>query len=107
MIWWGIVAVLSEIPLVIFWWNKITQHVKFSFPTKEITKYSFATIVFVLVYFITSDFIIIYKISIYEFLPGLIIQMIICVSVYMSITFFIDKKTRNIVSKILSEIKSL
>jgi len=106
VIWWGIVAILSEIPLVIFWWNKIRQHAKFSFPTKEIIKYIFATIVFVLVYFITSDFIIIYKTSIYEFLPSLIIQVIICISVYISITYLIDKKTRNIVSKILSEIKS-
>jgi hypothetical protein len=107
VIWWGIVAVLSEIPLVIFWWNKIRHHAKFSFPTKEITKYSFATIVFVLVYFITSDFIIIYKTSIYEFLPSLIIQVIICISVYISITYLIDKKTRNLVSKILREIKLL
>jgi len=91
VIWWGIVAVLSEIPLVIFWWNKIHKHAKFSFPTKEITKYSFATIVFVLVYFITSDFIIIYKTSIYEFLPSLIIQVILCVSIYISITYLIDK----------------
>ena len=105
VIWWGIVAVLSEIPLVIFWWNKIRHHAKFSFPTKEIIKYSFATIVFVLVYFITSDFIIIYKTSIYEFLPSIIIQVIICISVYISITYLIDKKTRSLVSKILSEIK--
>jgi len=105
--WWAIVGILSEIPLVIFWWNKINQQHKFSFPTKEISKYSLATIVFVLVYFITSNFIINYKISIYEFLPGLFIQLIICVSIYIAITYLIDKKTRNIVSKILSEIKSL
>jgi len=103
--WWGIAAILAEIPLVFFWWKKIYEQVEFSFPTKEITKYSFATIVFVLVYFITSDFLITYETSIYKFLPGLILQVIICVSVYISITYLIDKKTRNIVSKILNEIK--
>ena len=107
VIWWGIVAILSEIPLLIFLGNKINQRAKFSFPIKEITKYILATIVFVLVYFVTSDFIINYEISIYKFLPGLIIQFIICISVYISITYLIDNKTRNLVSKILNEIKLL
>ena len=106
MTWWGFVAIFSEIPFVIFWWNQIRKYTKFSLPIKEITKYSFATIIFVLVYFVTSDFIIDYKISIYEFLPGLFIQMIICASIYLSITFLIDKKTRIIVSKVVKEIRS-
>jgi O-antigen/teichoic acid export membrane protein len=105
VIWWGMVAIISEIPIVIFWWRKIHQHVKFPFPAKEISKYSLATIIFSLVYWLTSDFIINYKISIYEFLPGLIIQMLICVGIYFAVTYLIDKKTRNIVSKIFQEIK--
>jgi len=67
-------------------------------------KYSGATLVFIFVYYITSDFIIIYKESIFDFLPGVILQSIICIGVYLAITYAIDKKTQKLFKSIIQEL---
>ena len=106
VIWWGITAILTEIPSVIFWSIQVRKQIKFSFPFIEISKYSLSTLAFVIVYFLTSDFIIQYEISIYDFFPRLLLQMIICVGVYVGMTYIIDKKTRLLISKIIKELKT-
>ncbi len=106
VMWWGITAIITEIPFVIFWSIQVRKQVKFSFPIIEISKYSLSTLAFVIVYFLTSDFIIQYEISIYDFFPRLLLQMIICAVVYVGIIYMIDKKTRLLISKIIKELKT-
>jgi len=106
VIWWAFSALISEIPFTFYWWFKTQKHIKFPFPAIEITKYCLASVAFVIVYFLTSEFIIKYQISIYDFLPGLIIQFMICAATYIAITYLIDKKSRNLIKAIMNEIIS-
>jgi len=102
--WWALLAVSYEIPLTVYIWMASRKHLKFSFPYSHILKYIGATIAFVLVFQITSNSIINYEISIYDFLPSLLAQLLICVSIYLTITNLIDEKTRKLFKAILSEI---
>jgi len=101
--WWAIFALALEIPFFAYWWVKMKKFIVVSLPLQNIAKYVGATFVFILVYFLSSDFLIKYEVSIYDFLPGLLIQFIICVAIYLSITYLVDKKTRILFKAIIRE----
>jgi hypothetical protein len=104
--WWTFIMVVLQIPFFIYALIQIKKYIVFSIPTITVLKYIFATMMFVIVFLFTSESIINYKISIYEFLPSLIIQLILCIGVYALITFLIDKNTQKLFKLIISEIKS-
>jgi len=106
VIWWALASLIIEIPFVIHLGIHVRKHVQFKFPIIRISKYIAATFAFVFVFFITSDLIITYQISIYDFLPGVILQFILCVGIYIGISYIIDNKTRSLIKSILSEIYS-
>lgn len=106
VMWWAILALSLEIPFVIIFLLQVRKHVKFSFPIINIGKYTGSTLAFVGIFFLTSDSLIQYHISIFEFLPGVIIQLALCSGIYLLITFVIDQKTRILFKSIILEIKS-
>jgi len=101
---WAIVLLAIELPFFGYFWTLIKKNISFSFPYVNVAKYSGATLVFIFVYYVTSDFIIIYKESIFDFLPGVILQSIICIGVYLAITYAIDKKTQKLFKSIIQEL---
>jgi len=103
VIWWATITLSLEIPVLIFIGNRVRKTIKFLFPYYETVKYCGATLAFIIVFSFTNDFIIEYHISIYDFLPGLFLQLGICVSIYLGITYIIDKKTRNLFAAIIQE----
>ena len=102
--WWAVIGFLIEIPITTYVWLKSKKFINFSIPYKNTLKYLGATVAFSLVYVFTSDFIINYEISIYKFLPSLILQLGICVSIYLVLTYVIDNKIRILYKSILNEI---
>ena len=104
--WWALASASLEIPFLIYMWIYTQKHIKFSFPFINSAKYVGATLVFMLVFVFTSESIITYHISIYDFLPGLILQLALCIGIYLGITYLIDSKTRNLFKAILVEITS-
>jgi O-antigen/teichoic acid export membrane protein len=102
--WWALAVLVTEIPFFIYRWIRTQEFVKLSFPIKQAAKYSGATFVFIGIFLLTSDSIIKYEISIYDFLPGLILQLAICIGIYLLITYLIDQKTRILFKGILNEI---
>lgn len=102
--WWAIVAFVSFIPVSVYLWYQVRKLVTFSFPYTSVAKFSIASVASGIVFFATSDYIITYEQSIYDFLPGLLLQAAICVGVYLGITFLIDSKTRNLFKSILKAI---
>ena len=76
----------------------------FLFPFSNAAKYVGATIGFILVYLLTSEFIITYEESIFDFFPGIIFQAVICIGVYLAITYVIDKKTRKLFKSVIQEL---
>lgn len=103
--YWALMALGFEIPLLLFLSIKITRNTIFRFPFKDILKYFLATIIFSIFFLLTSEQILNYEISIYEFLPTLLIELFLCVLIYFVITITIDKKTRNLTKSIIKEIK--
>jgi len=101
--WWAILGLSIEVPLFIFMWIIMSKNTKISFPYANSLKYIAATIAFVIIYLITSESLIIYNQSIYVFLPGVILQLAICIGVYLAITYLIDKRTRTLFKSIMNE----
>lgn len=103
--WWSTVSFILQIPFLIYAWILVQKNIKFSIPYESILKYTVATISLAIVFFLTSESIVNYEPSIYNFLPSLILQLGICIGVYLLITYVIDKKTRMLIKSILSEFK--
>jgi len=101
---WALVGLVLEIPPTILMWFYAKKHAKFSFPYSSTIKFLGGTLLFSLVFFITSDYIINYEISIYEFLPSLLLQLAICIVIYFAITYTIDKQTRLLFHSIIKEL---
>ena len=103
--WWAIIGLGIELSLTIFLWIYSTKFVKISFPVKNTLKFIFVTLIFALVFLFTSDSIIKYEQSIYKFLPLVILQLAICIVIYLGITYSIDKETRSLFKSMIKEIK--
>ena len=104
VIWWVTIALAWEIPFFIYLIIKVKKFTNFSFPFVETGKYIGSTLLFILAFFLLSDSIINYEISIFKFLPSLILQLAICIAIYLLTTYVIDKKTRIFFKTILDEL---
>jgi len=101
---WAYVVVFIEIPFFVFMLVLVQKTVKFSFPYMNTLKYALTTILFGIVYFYTSDLLIVYEERIFDFIPGFVVQLAICVGLYLSITYATDRRTRVLFSSIIHEI---
>ncbi len=104
--WWTVISLTLQIPFFIYAWILVKKHVKFSFPYVNTLKYIAGTILFTIVFLLTSGFVINYHRSIYDFLPGLILELAICMGVYLATTYIIDKQTRILFKSVLNEFGS-
>lgn len=100
--WTGISLILS-IPFLIYSVLLVKKQMKFSLPYIELLKYSLGVISMAIVFLFTSDFIIFYEISIYEFLPGVFVEFILCLFTYLGVTYLIDNKTKVLFRAIVIE----
>jgi O-antigen/teichoic acid export membrane protein len=96
---WVTIALIIEVPYLIFIWIVLHKKTSICFPYVNCIKYLGATIAFMLVFWNTLEHFIMYYESIFDFLPSLIFQMIICISIYFGITYIIDKNTRKLFIK--------
>ena len=103
--WWSMIGLVIQIPFLVYAWIMTRKHVGMSLPITSIFKYSLSTLAFMIVFLLTSKQIITYQKSIYEFLPNVILELGICMSVYLLITVLIDTKTRILFKSIIYEIK--
>jgi len=104
--WWVMIGLFIEIPTSIFLWTYSAKYVKLSFPIVNSIKYLLGMLGFVIFFVLTSDLVLNYEPSIYDFLPSLLLEFALCVSIYLGLTYLIDKDTRNLFKSILNEIKT-
>lgn len=102
--WWAIIGLGIELPMTICIWIYSKKFAKFTLPVKNTIKFIGATLIFCAVFLSTSEYIINYEPSIYKFLPSLILQLAICVGIYIGITYIIDKETKSLFNSILKEV---
>lgn len=104
IILWAFISLLIEIPNFSFYLFIVKRKIGFIIPYVSVLKYMIGTGGLVLIYSLTSPILITYHESIFDFLPGLILQLILCVIVYVGILYSIDSKTRKLSNAILDEI---
>jgi len=101
---WALIGLFFlELPYFVVMLIYVNKNKQMKFPYLQSLKYIGATVAFVLIFVLTSEKIINYQESIYDFLPSFLAQLAMCVSVYIGITYSIDKNTRKIFSGIISE----
>jgi hypothetical protein len=104
VIYWSIIFLVVQIPFTVYLYKLIKKSFKSILDLKAVTKYFLATfIVFIPMYFLTENFLQ-YKISIFEFLPELMVYVVIGIIGYLGLTYLIDSKTRLLFKAILNEI---
>jgi O-antigen/teichoic acid export membrane protein len=105
LIYWAILAVILEIPIVIYAIFIFHKKIHLKNDYRYILKYTFASVIsFGGVYIIMKD-IIEFNTKIIEFLPQVLVFVIISVLIYIGITYAIDNKTRLLVKSITEGVK--
>jgi O-antigen/teichoic acid export membrane protein len=102
--YWALIGFLIEAPYAIFLWIKLKKITKINFPYASAIKYLTSTGIFMLVFWLTSEKIIIYHTSIFDFLPTLILQFLVCLCVYVGFTYLIDNKFRFLLKSVIQEL---
>ncbi|QUC64458.1 hypothetical protein NsoK4_08530 [Nitrosopumilus sp. K4] len=100
---WAIIGVVIEIPYSVFLWKKLKKITLITFPYKSGIKYLSTTILMMIVFWVTSDKLIVYHQSIFDFFPNLVLQLLICLSVYIGSTYLIDEKFKTLTKSIIKE----
>ena len=105
VIWWSILAVCIEIPFTVFLATLIKKSVDVKIQKSRIAKYLITGIIVFGITFIILEQNITYNEKLIEFLPSLVIFVILSAFLYLIITIVIDSKIRNLFYSILNEIK--
>ena len=101
---WSAISVAIQIPFFIYSLFLVRKNVKLSVSFVDISKYILGTLGFVFIFLVTSESFIKFEISIFDYLPGFLIQMIICILFYLGFTYVIDRKTRILFKSVISEL---
>ena len=105
VVYWSAIAMIVEIPFTISFLLMVRKKFPLNIDWKSISKYLMsAIIVFTIIYLLMEEFLV-YNESIFEFLPQVIIFLIMGTTFYLSLTYAIDKRTRVLISKIVKEFK--
>jgi len=104
VLYWSIIIFTVQIPFTIYLYKLVKKNFNQVFDGKAVTKYLVAAFtVFIPMYFITENFLE-YKISIFEFLPDLMVYVLVGIIGYIGFTYLIDYKTRRLFKAILNEV---
>jgi len=103
ILWWVLISLIIQIPFTIITGIIVYKKIHFRFPKLIFTKYLIGALVMTLVFVLTNESILVYDISIFIFLPRLILEVIICGVTYLGVTWLLDKKIRLLFKSILLE----
>jgi hypothetical protein len=105
VIYWSIVGVIIEIPIVVYVIIKIKKQFSLDINILQIGKFVVAVIIsFGIIYLVMEEFMT-YNERIFEFLPQLIIFTLIGITQYLVLTYILDSKTRTLFKNIINELK--
>ncbi len=106
IVYWSIISLSVQIPYVSYFFYLARKDFKLRLRPKIFSKYLITTIaVFGLIFVIMEEYLV-YEESIFKFLPSFIPYFVGGIVLYFGITYIIDKRTKQLVHKILNEIKS-
>ena len=106
LIFWSLATLFIAIPFVIYLLFKMTKTLGIKLDYKLIIKYFIIGVcAFAYIFVITENYLL-YESNIFSFLPNLLLFFAVGISFYLGLAYVTDKKTRNLVTSIIKEIKS-
>ena len=106
IIYWSIVWLATEIPIFIYFYILTKKNFKFKLETKKFVKYLVASIATIGGSYLLSLEFLEFKPNILDFLPNLLLFVGLGIGGYLVLTYFIDDRTRKLVSAIINEMKN-
>jgi O-antigen/teichoic acid export membrane protein len=103
--YWAIIMLSTQIPMTIWHYIMIRKHLQITFELSMIFKYfAISLVVFGLIYYLTEQFLE-YDSNVFVFIPNILLFIIIGIFGYISITYLVDSRTKQLVSEIINELK--
>lgn len=102
---WSSVMLAVSGPFLLYFALLVRRHSPFR-PSGNILRYVGGAACMAAVFLITNDTLVVFDISIYSYLPGLLSELAVCCLTYLGITYAIDRKTRLLFRRVISEIVS-
>jgi uncharacterized integral membrane protein len=104
--YWASVVLVVEISLTFYLYLHIKRNFSFKFETNSILKYILiSSLVFGPLYYI-SELFLSYNSNIFNFVGILLVIIIMGVATYLSITYFTDNRSRELITSIIGELKN-
>jgi hypothetical protein len=105
VVYWSAIVMVVEIPFTITFLLMVRKKFPFNVDWKSISKYLMsAIVVFTGIHLLMEQFLV-YNETIFEFLPQMIIFLVIGGLAYLGLTYTIDKRTRVLILKIVKEFR--
>jgi len=106
LIYWAVLALIIQIPFTLYSYILIRRNFTFTINLKSIFKYFLTAIgVYGIIYFYIENNLL-YTNNIFEFLPQVLLFIVLAVSGYILVTYLIDVRIKNLVKAIIKEIKN-
>ena len=103
--YWAIIMLSTQIPITICHYIMVRKHLQITFEFSIILKYfAISLVVFGLIYYLTEQFLE-YDSNVFVFIPNILLFIMIGVFGYISITYLVDSRTKQLVSAIINELK--
>lgn len=103
---WSSVMLAVSGPFLLYFMLLIRRHSPFRPSFDNIFRYVGGVVGMAAVFLATNDTVAVFDVSIYSYLPGLVSELAICCLTYLGITYAIDRKTRLLFRRVISEIAS-
>ena len=95
----------TQIPITICHYIMVRKHLQITFEFSIILKYfAISLVVLGLIYYLTEQFLE-YDSNVFVFIPNILLFIIIGIFGYISITYLVDSRTKQLVSEIINELK--
>ena len=103
--YWSIILLATQIPITICYYIMIRKHLQITFELGMILKYLvISLVVFSLTYYLIEQFLE-YDNNNFVFIPNVLLFIMIGIFGYISITYLVDSRTKQLVSEIINELK--
>lgn len=106
VLYWAIISLVTQVPFTMYLYMLVKRNLNLTLEFKSIFKYLLISVgVFGMTYLLTEHFLD-YKKNIFEFLPELLLFVTLGIGFYLTITYFVDSRTKKLFKAILEEIKN-
>lgn len=105
LIYWSVALLVTQIPFTIYFYVQLRRTFVVTLELNSVLKYLLVSIgTFAMINVLTEHFLV-YKNNIFEFVPNVLFFIVLGITIYFVITYFIDSRTRKLFHAVIKEIK--